>query len=106
MSNDPWRSCPPAPAVGDDTKAVLEEAVHTLTMLRSPMLEGDALAAIHATVSLIAQAQATLPNLIADARDQDHTWADIALQFGVTPTAAIARHLGRARHRTNPTDID
>jgi len=95
---DPRRAHPDRPMTDRASAAVLEEAVVTLTLLRSPMRLGDALAELHATMSLLAEIRQRLPVVVADARDQDHNWSDIAAQLGVTePTA-------RRQHRTIDTD--
>ena len=106
MNNDPRRAYPTRPVTDDHSATVLHDAVHTLTMLRAPMHEGDACAALHAVVSLIDQARAALPKLVVDARDQDHTWAEIAGELGITRTAAIIRYAGRTTTRRTPLDRD
>ena len=90
---DPWTSSYPGHAVIDDDSAViLDGAAVELTLLRSPMHLGDCLADLHALVSLLAQIHAWLPLVVAGARDQGHTWNDIARQLGVTPAAARRRY--------------
>lgn len=95
--NDPHRAPPPGAVVDEASAAVADEALVTLTLLRAPMRLGDALAELHVTVSLLAELQARLPAVVAAARDQDHSWADIADQLGVSAAAA------RRRYRTPPT---
>lgn len=93
---DPWTITHPRHAVIDDySAAVLEDAAVELTLLRSPMQLGDCLADLHAMVSLLAQLHAWLPMVVAGARDQGHTWADIAAQLGLTPAAARRRYSPR-----------
>lgn len=100
---DPWTITHPRHAVIDDySAAVLEDAAVELTLLRAPMQLGDRLAELHAMASLRAQIHAWLPIVVAGARDQGHTWDDIAAQLGVTPAAA--RHHYRLMIRpTNNT---
>jgi hypothetical protein len=64
----------PAPATGDDSLAVLTEAIDHLARLRTPYWLGDSSVHLHALTSLIAQAQQLLPQAIHDARDQELTW--------------------------------
>ena len=100
-SFDPRCELPARPVRDDYSAAVVDEAVFSLTMLRSPMRWGDALAELHATTSLLAELQARLAGIVAAARDQDHTWTAIAAQLGVTAQTA--------RRRTHPritTGID
>lgn len=90
---DPWTITHPRHAVVDDASAaILDEAAVELTLLRSPMQLGDCLADLHAMVSLLAQIHAWLPVTVAGARDQGHTWHDIAAQLGVTAGAARRRY--------------
>ena len=44
------------------------------------------------TDSLLAQIHAWLPVAIASARNQRHTWTEIAEQLQITPAAARRRH--------------
>ena len=100
---DPWTITYPRHAVIDDhSAAVLEDAAVELTLLRSPMRLGDRLAELHAVSSLRGQIHAWLPIVVAGARDQGHTWDDIAAQLGVTPAAARRRYRPMAR-ATNHT---
>ena len=94
---DPRRLHPRRAVIDDVTEVVLEEATVSLTLLRSPMRLGDALAELHATASLAEQIKSRLPVIVAAARDQDYGWDDIAEQLGVTEATA------RARYRTPPT---
>jgi len=77
--------------IDEDSAAVVEDAIEELTVFRSPMLRGDCLAELHAMVSLRAEIQARLPEVVAGARDQCHTWGDIARQLGVTAAEARRR---------------
>jgi len=83
---------PPSHAlVGDDTSDVLDDAVARLLMLRH--LEwGDMVAELHALTSLAIQLQLRLPDTVADAIEQGHSWPDVAGQLGVTPGAARRRY--------------
>jgi hypothetical protein len=94
------RPVPPAPPrTGEDSADVLDEATFTLTMDRFPGSWGDAAAKLHALASLIAEAEAAIPDAVADAIDQDHRWQDIAICLGITPSAARRRYAGYVRSR-------
>jgi hypothetical protein len=82
----------PAPATGDDTLAVLNNAVDQLARLRTAYWLGDSAVRLHALTSLIAQAQQLLPQAIHDARDQELTWAQIGELLGTTPATAARRY--------------
>lgn len=103
---DPWTATHPGHPVTDDASAViLDDAVVRLTLLRSPLSLGDALAELHAMVSLLAQLHATLPTTIAAAHDQDHTWQDIARQLQIAPTTARRRHRQPRTSETPDSDL-
>ena len=87
----------PAPATGDDSLQVLNEAIEHLARLRTPYWLGDSAVRLHALTSLIAQAQQLLPQAVHDARDQELTWAQIGELLGTTTAATAAR-----RHRIKP----
>jgi hypothetical protein len=103
---DPRRRYPSSPLVDHETDAVLVEAVHDLILLRSPMWGEDAGATLHALASLAAQIQAWLPDAVADARDQDYRWAEIAEMLGVTAGVARRRFAHHADTREAPLLAD
>jgi hypothetical protein len=80
------------PVVDECSAAVAEEAVVELTLLRTPMYLGDGLAGLHAVESLMAQLRAWLPGVVTVARQQGHSWDDIAGQLEVTPATARRRY--------------
>lgn len=53
---------------------------------------GDAGTTLHLLTSLIRQAEQALPAAVAEARDQEYSWAQIARMLGTTPTAARQRY--------------
>jgi hypothetical protein len=82
----------PAPATGDDTLQVLDQAIDQLARLRTPYWLGDSAVRLHALTSLIAQAERLLPQAVHDARDQEHTWAQIGELLGTTAATAARRY--------------
>ena len=90
----------PGPVVDDDSAAVLDEAIDTLAKRRTPYWLGDSAVRLHALASLLAQAQALLPDAIAQAREQDLTWDQIGQLLGLTGQAAARRY--RAHAATSP----
>jgi len=102
--DDPRRPYPPRPMLDDDSADVLDQAVAALVALRAPMHFGDAGADLHAVVSLIAEARDRLPRTVADARDQQHTWTEIARQLGVSRLHVLARFGGRTARRRTPLE--
>lgn len=103
---DPRRSHPDHVVVDHDSAQVLDDAVYYLSIYRMPMGYGDGLLRVHALASLIAQADALMADAVADARDQDHPWSDIAAQLDVTPQTARRRYSRHHRTRRPPTELD
>jgi hypothetical protein len=82
----------PAPVTGDDSLAVLTEAIDALARLRTSNWLGDSAVHLHALTSLITQAQQLLPQAVHDARDQELTWAQIGELLGTTAATAARRY--------------
>ncbi|HEY5271875.1 MAG TPA: hypothetical protein VIJ34_01435 [Acidimicrobiales bacterium] len=93
-----------APKAGNDSAAVLDQAIGSLGTLRSMGWVGDAGVDLHLLTSLIAEASSRLPRAIADARDQDLSWAEIADLLGVTRASAWQRYAGRTKDNRTPIE--
>jgi hypothetical protein len=111
-SEGPWNFRDPSttthpdhPMMDDVSAVILDDAVVRLTLLRSPLSLGDALAELHAMVSLLAQLHASLPATIAAAHDQDHTWQDIARQLQIAPATARRRYRESRTSETADSDV-
>lgn len=90
------------PTTGDDSATVLDEAIVALARLRDMgMWIGDADTEIHMLTSLIEEAEHRLPRAVADARDQDYSWAEIADLLGVTRASAWQRYAARTDKNRN-----
>ena len=85
----------PAPATGDDSLQVLNEAIDQLAALRTPYWLGDSAVRLHALASLITQAQQLLPQAVHDARDQELTWPQIGELLNTTAATAASRYRGK-----------
>ena len=82
----------PAPITGDDSLAVLTDAIDHLAQLRTAYWLGDSAVHLHALASLIAQAEQLLPQAVCDARDQELTWTQIGELLGTTAATAARRY--------------
>jgi hypothetical protein len=92
------------PMAGQDTETVLDEALVSLGTLRSMGWVGEAGVDLHLLTSLIAEATSRLPRAVADARDQDYSWAEIADLLGVTRASAWQRYAGRTTNDRTPVE--
>jgi hypothetical protein len=102
---DPRRPHPDRPVIDDDSADALGRAVHQLSIDRAPPNDGHA-RRLHVLASLIAQAEALLPDAVADARDRDFYWSEIAAELGVTAGTARRRYRHHAQTRSLPLEAD
>jgi molybdenum-dependent DNA-binding transcriptional regulator ModE len=77
---------------------LVEEAVGSLVVSRGGG-RGDAGAVLSALASLIAETQRRLPDAVADARDQEYTWAEIAARLATTTSVVSRRYRDYIRWR-------
>jgi len=84
------------PLVGADSAWVLVAlAVSDLAAIRCAVLDmTDAQADLHATVSLLRQGRAFVPD-VAGPRAQERSWTEIATQLEVAPAVAQPRYRSR-----------
>jgi hypothetical protein len=80
-----------APATGADTSQALDGAIAHLAALRYWTGPADATVALHLLASLHAETSKRLPDLVAQARTQGCSWAQIADLLGVTRASAWQR---------------
>jgi hypothetical protein len=79
------------PRSGDDTYALIADALAALAERRGAWL-GDDLTAITLIASLIDQAERFLPELVTSARLNGHTWDQIAAALATSPDQAQLRY--------------
>jgi hypothetical protein len=97
--SDPLRDKTAIPYTDSDTIALIDEAVDDLVALRCPLGRGDAGAVLSCLVSLIDEAESRLWDGVADARDQDYTWDEIADRLARTARAVRRRYADYTRWR-------
>lgn len=91
------------PTTGDDTDAVVEAAIEALGDVRGLAWLGDAATRLHLLASLTAELARRLPGAVADARDQECSWAQVGDLLGVTRASAQQRYRNpSAAARTPP----
>jgi hypothetical protein len=94
--HDPCRAYPRRPVCDETSEIVLDQALHSLQLLRAPMHYGDAGLELHALASLRAEIEARIPPAVSDARQQNITWTAIASQLELTASQARQLHQGDA----------
>jgi hypothetical protein len=85
------RTSPPA-AEDTDAAEVLQEALDALARRRTPYWLGDAALTLRLLLDLRDQIEARLPRAVADARDQECTWAQISSILRTSSFAAWATY--------------
>jgi hypothetical protein len=100
------RRVDPDDVATDEIADVVDETIDTLILLRGRHHDTNAGIAIDAVATLIAHARSRLPDLVAEARDQANTWAEIAEQLGLGRLRVIARYGFHARRRRPPLELD
>jgi hypothetical protein len=89
-----------APATGADTSQAVDAAIKHLAGLRHWNGPTDATVTLHLLASLQTEASKRLPDLVANARAQGCSWAQIADLLGVTRASAWQRY---GQHTPTPT---
>jgi len=92
--------------VDAEIAGVIDDTIATLVLLRESGRSTHAGAELDAVATMIRHARFRLPDLVADARDQAHTWTDIAELLDVSRISAVTRYALHARNRRQPLDLD
>ncbi len=96
----------PHDIVDDEMAVVFDDTIGSLRLLYAQDHDTNATAELAAASRLISHARRRLPDLVADARDQDASWAEIASQLHLTRLGAMVRYGRHARTRPQPLDPD
>ena len=105
-TSEPRRDHYLKPAAGEDSQQTLDDAHETLATLRGMARLCDAAASLHLLTSLRDEVEQQLPRAVADAREQECSWAEIADLLGVTRASAWQRYAGRTNQNRTPLDPD
>ena len=90
----------------DEVGVVVHDAICTLALLFAQHHDTRAAADLEAVTALIRHARRRLPHIVADARDQDTSWAEIAARLHLSRLGAMARYGHHARTRPQPLNLD
>ena len=93
-----------APYSDEESRLLLDRLVAALIDLRFPLCRHDATARLHVLASLQADIHGRLAGVIADARDQDYSWNQIAVSLGTNPAAVRRRVARTSQHRAGGDD--
>jgi hypothetical protein len=89
-----------------ETQIVVDDAVEAIVLVHG--LDVDSLAArdLHAAVALANVARSRLSRLVADARDEEVSWAQIGRILGTGRLWAVLRYGPLVRRRRTPLTVD
>lgn len=96
----------PDDTLNDELAVVIDDTLDALRTLLAANHDTHAAAELAAAARLLSHVHHRLPNLVADARDQDTSWAEIGWQLGLTRLRAMARYAHHARTRPLPLNLD
>lgn len=90
----------------EETRLVVDDALEVMVLVQR--LESDSLAAkdLHAAVTLARVARSRLTRLVADARDEEASWAEIGRILGTGRLWALLRYGPLWRRRRTPLVLD
>jgi hypothetical protein len=80
------------PYLDELTRFLIDDAIETLAVNRSPQGPRDSGAPVSGLLSLRDQADDALTNAVADARRHGYSWDDIAMRLATTAAAARRRY--------------
>lgn len=104
-TGDPWAIEDPGanrtafPYTDNDTADLIDRAVKDLAIFRGSG-PSDPGAVVSVLVSLAGETEGLLWDAVADARDHDYTWDEIADRLATSITTARRRYAGYAKWRT------
>jgi hypothetical protein len=96
----------PNHTLDDEVAVVVDDTVRSFGLILSRDHDTNAAAELAAAARLLSHLRRRLPDLVADARDQDTSWTEIAAQLHLTRLGAMARYGHHARTRPQPHNLD
>ena len=92
--------------IDEETICVIDDALSVLALVQR--LPSDSLAAkdLQAAVTLARAARSRLARLVADARDEETSWAEIGRILGTGRLFAVCRYGPFGRRRRTPLELD
>jgi hypothetical protein len=96
----------PNDTLDDEIADVIDDALDALQTLLGTDHDTHAATELAAAAQLISYVHHRLPDLVAEARDQDMSWVEIARQLGLTRLGTMARYGHHARTRPQPITLD
>jgi hypothetical protein len=89
-----------------ETALMVDDAVEAIVLVQGLNIDSLAAKDLHAAVTLARVARSRLPRLVADARDEEVSWAEIGRILGSGRLWAILRYGPLVRRRRTPLALD
>jgi hypothetical protein len=90
----------------EEVQIVIDDVVETLVFIQRLPVDSRAAQDLHAAVTVARVARARLSRLVADARDEQVSWADIGRILGPGRLWAVIRYGPLVRRRRTPLILD
>lgn len=90
----------------DETDLVVDDAIETIALVEGHDIDSLAAKDLHAAVTLTRATRSRMSTLVADARDEDVSWADIGRILGSGRLWALCRYGPLVRRRRTPLTLD
>lgn len=92
--------------VESETRVAVDEAIEIVGLVERFPFETNAARDLHAAVTLAKVARSRLSRLVADARDEEVSWAEIGRILGTGRLWALCRYGPLVRRRRTPLVLD
>ena len=92
--------------LAEETRIVIDDVIETLVLIQRLPVDSRAAQDLHAAVTLARVTRARLSRLVADARDEMVSWADIGRILGTGWLWAVLRYGPLVRRRRTLIDAD
>ena len=96
----------PDDILDDEVSVIVDDTIRSLGLILIRDHDTNATAELAAATRLISHVRNRLPGLVADARDQDTSWAEIAARLHLTRLGAMARYAHHTRTRPPTLNLD
>jgi hypothetical protein len=98
-------TAPPEQLV-EETHIIVDDALETIVLIHELPVDSRSAQDLHAAITLARVARARLSRLVADARDEQVSWADIGRILGTGRLWAVLRYGPLVRRRRTPIELD
>ena len=95
-----------AEIIDNETTCVIDDALTVIALVQRLPTDSRAAKDLQAAVTLARAARSRLARLVADARDEETSWAEIGRILGTGRFIALCRYGPLRRRRRTPLELD